>query len=266
MRGMYGIIYVCPETILRLIKPLQSLAESRGVALFAIDEGHCVSKRLSVLRENFRADNLKFLKFDIPLMALTATATIRVREDILESLCMSKESRIVRTSFFRPNLRFSVKHSRTSSPSSYEKDFRELIDINTRKKKSVEKRDKMIAQDLDDASGNSSSTSNGSIFEADEMSQGDVDNIEDGASSENDDNVRSAKENGSTASKEKKMSVEYLEDECDLFQDVNDLDVPVVNSTDNHLPRTGMFKRNVKIAKFLCQFGVRAAAYNAKLP
>lgn len=65
-------------------------------------------RRLSVLRENFKACNLKSLKYDIPLMALTATATIHVREDILKSLRMSKETKIVLTSFFRPNLRFSV--------------------------------------------------------------------------------------------------------------------------------------------------------------
>lgn len=68
----------------------------------------CIFRRLSVLRENFRADKLKFLRFDIPLMALTATATAVVREDILSSLCMSNETKIVLTSFFRPNLRFSV--------------------------------------------------------------------------------------------------------------------------------------------------------------
>lgn len=44
-------------------------------------------------------------------MALTATATIQVREDILKSLCMSKDTKIVLTSFFRPNLRFSVSFS-----------------------------------------------------------------------------------------------------------------------------------------------------------
>lgn len=68
-------------------------------------------RRLSVLRETFRADNLKFLKFDIPLMALTATATICVRDDILKSLFMSLETKIILTSFFRPNLRFSVSKS-----------------------------------------------------------------------------------------------------------------------------------------------------------
>lgn len=68
-------------------------------------------RRLSILRESFRADNLKFLEFDIPVMALTATATIHVQEDILKSLCMSKETKVVLTSFFRPNLRFSVSVS-----------------------------------------------------------------------------------------------------------------------------------------------------------
>lgn len=68
-------------------------------------------RKLSVLRENFNTCNLKFLKFDIPLMALTATATIPVREDIIKSLRMPKETKIVLTSFFRPNLRFSVSCS-----------------------------------------------------------------------------------------------------------------------------------------------------------
>lgn len=63
---------------------------------------------MSVLRENFSACNLKFLKFNIPLMALTATATIPVRGDVLKVLSMSKETKVVLTSFFRPNLRFSV--------------------------------------------------------------------------------------------------------------------------------------------------------------
>ena len=65
-------------------------------------------RRLSALRENFNAEKLAFLKFDIPIMALTATATTRVRDDILKSLQMSEDPKIVLTSFFRPNLRFSV--------------------------------------------------------------------------------------------------------------------------------------------------------------
>uniref|UniRef100_A0A2N9J9E4 DNA 3'-5' helicase n=1 Tax=Fagus sylvatica TaxID=28930 RepID=A0A2N9J9E4_FAGSY len=145
MRGMYSIVYVCPETLLRLIKPLQRLAEGRGIALFAIDEVHCVSKwghdfrpdyrRLSVLRENFSACNLKFLKYDVPLMALTATATIR------------------------------VKHSRTSS-SSYAEDFCELIDKYVRKRKTGDKKQTIISEELDDTSCGSD---NCSISEANDL-------------------------------------------------------------------------------------------------
>lgn len=61
-----------------------------------------------MLRKNFNTCNLNFLQFDIPLMALTATATKCVQQDIIECLCMSKETNIVLTSFFRPNLCFSV--------------------------------------------------------------------------------------------------------------------------------------------------------------
>ncbi|KAK3041971.1 hypothetical protein RJ639_002279 [Escallonia herrerae] len=306
MSGTYGIIYVCPETILRLIRPLQDLAESRGIALFAIDEVHCVSKwghdfrpdyrRLSVLRENFSTDNLKFLKFDIPLMALTATATIQVREDILVSLNMSKETKIVLTSFFRPNLRFSVKNSRTSSPASYEKDFRELIDIYTRKKRPGAKHN-LISQHHEDTFDNSS----GKVV-ADGTYNCNMDSIEDNGSSEEDDDVLMLKDNGSSALKEKKMSVEYLEDDCDPFQGGDDFDVccgefygklPTEHwglsalSETTDLPkspeeriqlRQGPLeqgptiiyvptrKQTLSIAKFLRKFGVKAAAYNAKLP
>lgn len=54
------------------------------------------------------------LKFDIPLMALTATATVPVRQDIIQSLLMSEGTKIVLTSFFRPNLRFSVSLPHTA--------------------------------------------------------------------------------------------------------------------------------------------------------
>uniref|UniRef100_A0A3Q7F835 Helicase ATP-binding domain-containing protein n=1 Tax=Solanum lycopersicum TaxID=4081 RepID=A0A3Q7F835_SOLLC len=103
MAGMYSIIYVCPETILRLIKPTQSPAESRGIALFAVDEVHCASKWGHYFRPDYRMDTMKFLKFDIPIMALAATATTR-------SLHMSEATRIVLTSFFRPNLQFLFSH------------------------------------------------------------------------------------------------------------------------------------------------------------
>ncbi|XVE63048.1 hypothetical protein DITRI_Ditri06bG0168500 [Diplodiscus trichospermus] len=297
MRGMYSIIYVCPETILRLIKPLQRLAESRGIMLFAIDEVHCISKwghdfrpdyrRLSVLRENFSARNLKFLKYDIPIMALTATATVQVRQDILDSLCMSKETKIVVTSFFRPNLRFSVKHSRTLE-SSYGKDFCHLIDIYARKKKIVESNRTLISQEFNGQS------------DSDHSSASDFNDVEDSDTDKHDDE-NSTKENGSISSREKQMSVEYLENEIDVFQSVEDWDVAfgefraldyeewnshgsfeTIDPPNKPEERLKLLqepleqgptiiyvptrKETLGIAKYLCKFGVKAAAYNASLP
>ncbi|PRQ42244.1 putative DNA helicase [Rosa chinensis] len=309
MRGMYNIIYVCPETILRLIKPLQKLAEIRGIALFAIDEVHCVSKwghdfrpdyrRLSELRKNFSANNLKFLKFDIPLMALTATATIQVREDILKSLSMSKETKVVLTSFFRPNLRFRVQHSRTST-SSYENDFYDLIDMYTGKRGKGEKKQMIISEEVNEALD---SSSNSSMSEADCISEHDLDNIEDG-NSDRYDEASSLQENGSSASKGRELSVDYLENDVDIFQSVNDWDVscgefcglPLCEDLNTRKETTSEVldplsqpeerlrllqqplekgstiiyvptrKQTLKIATYLSKCGVKAAAYNAGLP
>ncbi|KAI9187245.1 hypothetical protein LWI28_025924 [Acer negundo] len=304
MRGMYSIVYVCPETVLRLIEPLQRLAEIRGIALFAIDEVHCVSKwghdfrpdyrRMSILRENFNANILKFLKFDVPVMALTATATTQVREDILRSLCMSKDTKIVLTSFFRSNLRFSVKHSKTSSPASYKKDFCQLIDMYIRKGNTSEKGKTSVLQELDDQSDCSASIG---ISGPDRISPNY--NIEDGNIDEDDDEVNSTMENAPNASWEEEMSVEYLENDVDVCQNVDDWDVScggfngysprqywnTYGSSEINDPPDKPNKRlkilqepleqgltiiyvptrkeTLRIAKYLCGFGVKAAAYNA---
>ncbi|KAM3378102.1 ATP-dependent DNA helicase Q-like SIM isoform X1 [Capsicum galapagoense] len=310
MSGMYSIIYVCPETILRLIKPLRSLTESRGIALFAIDEVHCVSKwghdfrpdyrRLSILRENFSMDTMKSLKFNVPIMALTATATTRVREDILQSLHMSKATQIVLTSFFRPNLRFSVKHSKTSSLASYKEDLHELISSYSRKGKSRRK-DKLMSTNLEN-SESSDNASNGYMDVYNGTNEVNVDDVEGDDVSESDNEVCSPGRYGLGSLKDRQLSVEYLEDECDVVQDVDDLDVscgefsgklPLKGYSGFLLPKTPDLPNNpeeraklqhepledgptiiyvptrketLSIAKFLSRFGIKAAAYNAKLP
>ncbi|XP_023537887.1 ATP-dependent DNA helicase Q-like SIM [Cucurbita pepo subsp. pepo] len=307
MGGAYSIIYVCPETVLRLIQPLQKLAETRGIALFAIDEVHCVSKwghdfrpdyrRLSILRENFSSSTLKFLRFDVPLMALTATATVQVREDILKSLCMSKETKIILTSFFRPNLRFSVKHSKTTSPSSYRKDFSDLIDMYAGNRRSGNKKQTIISHKLDSVLH--CSTDN-ILREADRKSPDDVEESDDSDSDRDD--IDSEEECLQTSSSGRTMSVEYLENEVDVFQSVDDWDVAcgefcgqllcedrdvdasleeidVLDKAEERLKScretleqgpTIVYvptrKETLSVSKFLCQSGVKAAAYNASLP
>lgn len=202
--------------------------------------------RLSVLRENFTTGKLKFLKFDIPLMALTATATKRVREDILKSLRMSKETNVVLTSFFRSNLRFTVswlitirifislatltlrirrgfiqvKHSRTSQ-ASYEKDFHELIKVYCRKENIGGNKKAFISDDLDDAS---------KISDTDSASSYDVESDE-GDYDDRDINTITHSGNSDNFKKRKKLSVEFLENDVDVFQSADDLDGTDLSAT-----------------------------------
>lgn len=71
-------------------------------------------RQLSFLREKFKVGSIPGLKHQIPIMALTATATPRVRDDILKSLGIATgKPKIVLTTFFRPNLHFSVSRTET---------------------------------------------------------------------------------------------------------------------------------------------------------
>ncbi|KAL0761992.1 hypothetical protein Bca101_078142 [Brassica carinata] len=294
MQGMYQIIYVCPETVVRLIKPLQKLAKTHGIALFAIDEAHCVSKwghdfrpdyrKLSMLRENFCVSSLAFLEYDVPIMALTATATAHVQEDILQSLHLSKETKTVLTSFFRPNLQFSVKHSRTKSAASYAKDFQNLIDLYSGKRKATGKKLAVISLE-------SEGQNDFGYHDAESIHETDNDDDD-----EEDPENSLAKQNSSNG---KEMSEEYLEDETDIFQSVDDWDVAcgefcsmspcdVLDMPDpsrkqipdepghNHSSKAKNLegptiiyvptrKESVNIAKYLSGVGLKAAAYNAKV-
>lgn len=69
-------------------------------------------RQLAFLREKFKVGSIPGLKHQIPIMALTATATPRVRDDILKSLGIATgKPKIVLTTFFRPNLHFSVRRT-----------------------------------------------------------------------------------------------------------------------------------------------------------
>ncbi|MDQ4106592.1 MAG: ATP-dependent DNA helicase, partial [Actinomycetota bacterium] len=104
--GEIKMLYVAPER-LRSLEFVLSLRRS-GVGLFVVDEAHCISE----WGHNFRPDYL-FLPRAVrdlgnpPVLALTATATPRVREDILASLRMRSPKVVVR-SFNRPNLTYRV--------------------------------------------------------------------------------------------------------------------------------------------------------------
>ncbi|XP_020277413.1 ATP-dependent DNA helicase Q-like SIM isoform X6 [Asparagus officinalis] len=304
MSGMYQIIYVCPETVLRLIEPLTGLAESHGIALFAIDEAHCVSnwghdfrpdyRQLAILRENFSCCNLEFLKFDIPLMALTATATIPVREDIIKSLHMSKETKTVLTSFFRPNLRFSVKHSQTTSPSSYDKDFRELVESYAIPRGRKRKRPTKILNYVEDGFRTLDSSPDDSSSDADEALVSDSSNSssDDSSSDDSSSNASDALVSDSSDCEGEHSEGDDVDiDEVDDHQCVDDLDVSCGEFLGNLLLESSVIheasdmsdpqetlhqdptivyvptrKETTKIAEYLSRAGVSAAAYHSKLP
>ena len=104
--GEVKMLYVAPER-LRSLEFVLSLRRA-GVGLFVVDEAHCISE----WGHNFRPDYL-FLPRAVrdlgnpPVLALTATATPRVRKDILRSLKM-RSPEVVVTSFNRPNLTYRV--------------------------------------------------------------------------------------------------------------------------------------------------------------
>ncbi len=99
--GSLDLLYVSPE---RLLGGLIARLEARRIALFAIDEAHCVSQWGHDFRPEYRGLSCLAARFPgVPRIALTATADRRTRADILASLAMP-EARVFVASFHRPNL------------------------------------------------------------------------------------------------------------------------------------------------------------------
>ncbi|AJP58465.1 ATP-dependent DNA helicase RecQ [Pandoraea vervacti] len=109
-RGELDLLYVAPERLLteRFLNLLDRLDERAQLALFAIDEAHCVSQwghdfrpeyiQLSALHERYPR---------VPRIALTATADTATREEIQTRLGLT-EARLFVSSFDRPNIRYEI--------------------------------------------------------------------------------------------------------------------------------------------------------------
>ncbi|MFN7140041.1 MAG: RecQ family ATP-dependent DNA helicase, partial [Limisphaerales bacterium] len=104
--GEYRLLYVAPERLM-LSGFLEDLRRWK-VNLFAIDEAHCISEWGHDFRPEYRQlSKLRGLFPEVPMMALTATATGRVREDIVKQLHL-REAQTYVASFNRPNLTYRV--------------------------------------------------------------------------------------------------------------------------------------------------------------
>ena len=108
--GRITLLYVAPErlTTPRFLGLLDRLAEDSKLALFAIDEAHCVSQWGHDFRENYLALNILHERYPrVPRIALTATADDLTRQDIIARLQL-EDARIFISSFDRPNIRYQI--------------------------------------------------------------------------------------------------------------------------------------------------------------
>ncbi|MFA9201501.1 MAG: DNA helicase RecQ [Cypionkella sp.] len=106
--GTLDLLYVAPE---RASQPgFRELLASAPIALFAIDEAHCVSEWGHDFRPDYRLLRPLLDAFPrVPRLALTATADAHTRADILAQLGIPEEGMIV-AGFDRPNIRYRVAH------------------------------------------------------------------------------------------------------------------------------------------------------------
>lgn len=103
----YKLVFLAPE---RFADPhFLDLLTDAGVGAFAVDEAHCISHWGHDFRQDYRQLGLLKQRFpDTPVHAFTATATPRVRDDIIAQLGLNEPAVLV-GDFFRPNLRYSVR-------------------------------------------------------------------------------------------------------------------------------------------------------------
>ena len=109
----YSLVYVTPEKIAQspgLIGTLDELYRIRKIDRFVIDEVHCVSH----WGQDFRKDYLELIKLKqqyptVPILGLTATATIQVKNDIAHRLGINTGVIYFQSSFNRPNLFYEIK-------------------------------------------------------------------------------------------------------------------------------------------------------------
>ncbi|NIO44954.1 MAG: RecQ family ATP-dependent DNA helicase, partial [Candidatus Aenigmarchaeota archaeon] len=109
MQNKYRIVYTTPEYISGRKDFLTNLYKFGVVCLFAIDESHCLSHWGCDFRPSYRTlSEIKKLLPDVPMLALTATATPVVQRDIIKTLGLTNPL-VVKTTFDRPNLKITIR-------------------------------------------------------------------------------------------------------------------------------------------------------------
>lgn len=113
--GRIKLLYVAPERLMAssFLSLLEQVQQHLGLALFAIDEAHCVSQWGHDFRPEYQQLSILHERFpDVPRVALTATADAPTRAEIVSQLQLENAKQFV-ASFDRPNIRYQVtiKHN-----------------------------------------------------------------------------------------------------------------------------------------------------------
>jgi len=104
--GNYKFLYLSPERLQQEL--VQERIKAMNVSSFVIDEAHCISQWGHDFRPAYLSCNLlRELHPNVPMIALTATATKRVSDDIITSLQL-QEPLVIKDSFYRKNIAFGV--------------------------------------------------------------------------------------------------------------------------------------------------------------
>ncbi|MBS1840252.1 MAG: ATP-dependent DNA helicase RecQ [Acidobacteria bacterium] len=109
MTGAFRLLYLSPESIAQedTLRWLKSL----NLSFFVIDEAHCISEWGHDFRPEYRQLNRLRARFpSLPIAAFTASATQRVRHDIVQQLSLRNPSKLI-ASFYRPNLRYLARET-----------------------------------------------------------------------------------------------------------------------------------------------------------
>ena len=106
IRNEIKILYIAPERLSST--NFMNLMRTSKISLISIDEAHCISEWGHDFRPNYRdLKNLRKIFPNVPIVALTATATKKVKEDIIEQLSLN-EPKIFASSFDRKNLNLTI--------------------------------------------------------------------------------------------------------------------------------------------------------------
>jgi len=107
LEGRTKLLYVAPETLTK--KENISFFSDMAISFIAVDEAHCISEWGHDFRPEYRKlrDMINEIDPDLPIIALTATATPKVQDDIVKNLALRKPEIFI-ASFNRPNLYYEI--------------------------------------------------------------------------------------------------------------------------------------------------------------